>query len=390
MTSNWPPIWKANDIVFAAVTDDLFIKPSIDFIEALQHLGYNSDDIMITCVTKSCSDTLSKEGVESFLYVSDIEHRFLICEAKIAAIIHVLKSGRSIFFLDLDAFIKGDPLSFIPSLKDNMIAQYNTDTEINFGVFLVRPNDKTIDLFECMLQRYKETRAPDQNIFGDLVMREKNLTYSIFDKNQYINHMHGFDPKNKPIIVHMTCVEGFWGKRYLANLLYGDFNNPKAYHEKTLSAYYDYNNMTYAHTAFFIDKMVSLSKTFNRAIRIISDHTNILSSIFSAEKLFKHNIRIVEPTYWESYKKFNLKSDVSRKTVNVIRLDHNHTLLRNNITTADDIFVQFPNHYWVHLQNKSHVGIVPNLFLCNMYIHNEGFKGTACLSYCDGIHWFGK
>lgn len=387
MTSSWPRAWK-NDVVFMAVTDDSYLKSTMDFIESLTFLGYELDDIVITSVTVSGTEKLSKQGVKTASHVSDIcegKKGCLISESKIVAIINVLKANKIAFYLDLDVFIKSEILSFIPSSKDAMVIQYNTDQDLNFGCFIVRPDATTIDLFECMLQIYRDTRRPDQTIFSDLIMRDKNITYSIFDRSLYINRMFGIDSKSMPVVVHMTCVEGVSLKRYMASSLYGEFNNPKDYSDKTVSAHYNYKKMSFSQTVFFIEVMAKLSKMYGRVLRIIGDK-HILPRIFSAEKLSKVHVRIVEATYWESHGRFYSKP-ISRRTINVSHVVHAH---ERTLDAVDDVEVQFPEEYWLRAVNRSHESeYVADRLLCSLYVQSKGLHQQGCLKNCDGVHWFG-
>ena len=166
--------WK-NPIVFAAVADEKFISTVVAFVDTFTSFGYTKNDIIIICATQACSKKLDHHGI-----VHHVAHRrecktnlrCLISDGKISTVLWALRTGITVLFLDLDVYFKKCPLAgWEPKGDIHMYIQNNRDREeniLNFGLFIVRPSNLTIFLFDQMLSKFRlDSSIWDQKLFNE-------------------------------------------------------------------------------------------------------------------------------------------------------------------------------------------------------------------------------
>jgi hypothetical protein len=182
-----------------------------DYVDILKQYFLSTfpydDTLIINCVNKKGyfrHDSFAKE-------LEKIRTKFIIDQIKI-------NFGNIIFMIDSDVIFSGVDFknTVIHLLEINDIVFQNNTQWYNFGVFACNCNEKTLSVFEKLLEKLNsdetyfcvtlnsETKDPhDQHIVNDLV-REYNLKHDSFPITFFGGHFGTSELPNEWVLYHAT------------------------------------------------------------------------------------------------------------------------------------------------------------------------------------------
>ena len=412
LTSLWPGAWSTEKAVFLAVADSEYFYFVQNLVNSLVSMQYSVTDIVIGCTTSDCL-----KNCEHFNYrchyneipissmpqcKSQWSHtRCFVSAEKIQSTINMLSNGYVVIVVDLDVFFKKDPLSaFFPLVEFPIVSMFdspiNQPSWANFGMFIVRPCNVTVDMFIWMKREFLRTGEWDQSLYNKFISQQM-LPVQRLDNESFVNYApYGLlergvrisNQSHQAVAIHTTCVEGSYTKFYIARTMYGRVHNSKLYNgHPTVSAVLQLNSSLHE-KASFINILINISRQTDRWIRIIGSTSDHAASTFSADKLAKQNIFLVEETYWKSVTEFNSSSSPKSAEIEIISIA-NLSLQHFNQSYADidDLVIKI---------SPSLLSSVPELqwkserffgssWLCKFLRESRGKK--SCLVQCDGNHF---
>ena len=425
----WPASWQY-PVLLGTVADEHFIRSVQLFYESMLMQDFESQDLFILCTTFACSKELTKLQIPHYLsYHYDCHDKIkcLISDGKFAAIAYILQLKISFLFVDLDVYFKSFSFEQLhPTAQLDIMVQNNRNIWgyhdlYNFGLFLVRPTDDMIHLFEHLLEVYrKDTSIWDQKIFNDPFYTMKPTQHQFFNESEF--YLFGFPEfhsfKSEKIhAIHMVCIEGEITKLLFALEYFGPFTYPSLYDVSGKKAIKTRPEVTSPKTTITIkfkteytrDELVGLIgiavklwKTFPTAvqahtyIRLVGwDYYHKVLALYNPDILIEENISLVESSFWHHVQLYmnkhhptlppvvlrnttlTIKDLDSVKNWNANNLHHHHS----NHTNNEDIFLS------VH--NKSVLSLPWSMqdaekYLCKYY----DSKKMNCLGSCNGSKHF--
>ena len=415
VVAQFPIEWKKQRIILAAIADDRSFLSASHFVESLMSFGYDKRlDVLIICTHIICSNYLKRNKIRNKLISNnqcdfqpaDYQRRCLISSGKTEAIYRLLSQDVTIFFFDLDVYFVADPL--LNLALDSNIEVYAQDNEdvapnsYNFGCFLVRPTQTTLEVFSAMRDEYTValSRIWDQQLFNDHIIGERSPSLGVnraalLPKDVFF--LFGFERASRPsranlVLVHMICVEGALNKEHIASLNYGPFAMPSRYKEKkrTVLVKYDFNLGV---SDFNIMTMVVLmiANTTKRAIVLQDWHPYHMGmSYFDADALAEAGMVLLEDDYQLYYEKYNNHRNRSRS-----HESSEYTMTISNLDSIDEL----SEHRRIMHVQKLILQFDPNMFknetMKTMALENRftNFvcplhdKKALCLQTCTGSHF---
>ena len=87
--------------------------------------------------------------------------------------LYALNKGYVAIFVDLDVFIRKDPLiPFQPEDPYSIVCMFDMPPYLNFGLFVARPDDYTLGLFRWMKMEFHVKEENDQVLFNRYIQKE--------------------------------------------------------------------------------------------------------------------------------------------------------------------------------------------------------------------------
>ena len=189
------------------------------------------------------------------------------------------------------------------------------------------------------------------------------------------------------VAVHATCIEGAFTKFLVARTVCGRIYNKKMYSGMRTVSSYMHPDSTVYEKASFIDMLVNISRQTNRWIRILGSKSDNLASTFSADKLARQGIVLVEETYWDSVVEFN-RTFLPSKTV--VDMAPATVLSSLNSIQSDDLVLDISlatlnvDPKWKWDLNRP----LDQSWLCRLFAERKGaYFVNGCLMQCDGKHF---
>ena len=399
-TGHWalgPPVGR---LLFSAVIDDSYIHFAKVWIDSLEHFGYETGDILLLCVSKSCSEWCEAHSYFCMFRFNAActTKRCHVSSLKISGISTLLEYGYALFFFDLDVFLKKDPLVDVPvdgsHALISMLDRPPPNQHANFGLFLVRPNNHTIAMFRWMDKQFEATSEWDQGLYNNYISAN-GVAVAAFNSEKYVNFEVTSWDTGQVAAVHMVCIEGSYTKYFLARTVYGGFVNEDFYsgaNRSTVTASFnEVANQSLETKAAWINVLANISRHTSRWIRIIdapptdaAHPTPLVPITFSADRLAKIGVQMVEAGFWESVAMFRHGYVATRRQLVIHSTD---ALSKESLgaIAEDDLQVTINldalrDDPW--MRGASPLG---SSFLCK-YAHEN--KGKAwCLVTCDGVHF---
>ena len=405
ITSQWSGVWTTNKAVFLALADSKYFYFVTNLVDSLVSLDYSTDDVVVACVSQECMQKCDSLGYRCHFggtpcakHITWATHsRCLVSSVKIDSTLSLLSLGYVVITLDLDVFLQKDPLAaFIPEARYPLVSMFDGPEGLNFGLFMIRPCNLTVEMFTWMKQEFTNTGYFDQYLYNKFVTMN-NVAVQRLDNDLFVNYMtvrstylampHVNHTANAAAVIHTTCVEGAFTKFFIARTVCGRIYNKKFYSGLPTVSSFMHPNWTMYEKASFIDVLVNISRQTNRWIRVLGGTGDILASTFSADKLARQGIVLVEESYWDSVTEFNSSFIPSKTVVNVVPATALSSL--KSIHT-DDLVVDIspssldmdPTWKWdVHRPLKQS-------WLCTLFSERKGnYLTNGCLMQCDGKHF---
>jgi hypothetical protein len=395
-------------VVFAVIADEKYIHSIEIMLETFSSFHLTQNDVLVLSLSDASSETFSKKGIRSFRYdrfkeCSEHDTRCVVSLTKFSSILDLLELSYSVFFLDLDVFLKKFPF---PAQVDSSIDLYNQwdqpalEGSFNFGCFFLRSNSKTIQLVKHMKAEYlKNTEEWDQDIWNRFILASP-IKYSHFSPKEYFTFEYLDTPEvpasdedlQNVTLAHITCVEGSLNKFLFGRVFFQSFSTPSFYHPCHTIVTIEWKR-EYSHDQLvqLIKVAVKTAQILNRSrIRLIgwdyysatARDSKVIKSLYDSDRLFKHwNITLLENRYWENVRSFH--PDFNFKTHHLNISSHNlvevHKYQGSPHEEANDIIltVDLP----VEMSNDNHH--YSNL-LCGLY---NSTRRNWCLETCSGKHF---
>ena len=419
ITSRWTGNWSTTKAVFLGIADLEYFYFARNLVDSLVSLNYSATDVVVACISKECQHRCVSSGYRCHFIVNDLMKsdcgglsrykyisysRCLVSTVKIDSTLSLLSAGYVVVGLDLVVFLRNDPLrAFVPVESDPPLVTMFEDTGtnghyLNFGFFVVRPCNSTVEMFTWMKQEFMKTGKHDQLLYNTYVST-KNISVQRLDNELFVNYV---DTRRKyslmtgvqhthdaAVVIHTTCVEGAFTKFFIARTVFGRVFNKKFYNGMRTVSSYMHPNSTVYEKASFIDMLVNISRQTNRWIRILGSHSDILASTFSADKLARKGIFLVEASYWESVVEFNGTFIPSTTLIEVVPgtdlsllkyIQTDDLVLDISLTTFND------NPIWKWDLKRP---LNQSLWLCTLFAERKEIHpfNASCLMQCDGKHF---
>jgi hypothetical protein len=391
--------WSQYPLVFSAIVDERYLHPAEVFVESLLTLGYGLSDLLLICASLACSHHLTEKQIPHVLFrntrcgtePNHVDIRCAISDAKLAATASLLKAGISVFLFDLDVYFKADPLSFALASETLLYAQENdlndANNRLNFGMFLVRPNNITANMFADMTNKFRLTNAWDQKLFNDFV-RDIKLPSVILHRIPNFGFgfdYYQFDPANMTV-VHMVCVEGAENKLLLARELFGPFATPQ-YYRKHRTLTWAYDGRGFGEVQLIVGMLTTIAQATKRALRITNwSRYREVVSLFDADTLLRDDhVYMVEEKYWMyAMQAFpDLASNFTMQLMNISNHDDVQRMVNSNndsrLAAAHDLNIKFLEVYTIDPFPWPNQG----KYLCYYATHKKHW----CLRTCQGNHF---
>ena len=128
------------------------------------------------CSADACYHRCQPLGYECLLYENPVcnnNTRCLVGDTKIETMLYALNKGYVAIFVDLDVFIRKDPLiPFQPEDPYSIVCMFDMPPYLNFGLFVARPDDYTLGLFRWMKMEFHVKEENDQVLFNRYIQKE--------------------------------------------------------------------------------------------------------------------------------------------------------------------------------------------------------------------------
>lgn len=389
--SSFPSKWQA-PILFGAIADEKYLLEVDLFYQALLSFGYTKYDILLVCASELCSEVLQKKGIYHVVFI-DLgcghgEVRCLIGDAKNAAVYFLLQYNISVFFFDLDVYLKKSPLSLVPKDEFLMYIQDNVEqvayNRLNFGVFLTRAHPDTIKLFATLIQKIRTTHRWDQDLFNAYVL-EYHVAHQLLPRAQYFAFEADFPnfDINNMVLTHMICVEGSKNKLIIGKTLFGPYSTPHEYRPQQRTLTYVYDHRGIVELQLEIGMLIDMIKQTQRLLRVVYPRYGEGLSLFDADALFRVNVTLVEPNFWKNVHFFNPNFTQTETKMQVYNYKDAMKVIQSNndssIRNVHDLIVEFKEVFridpfpWPNNPN----------YVCARLARKK--NGYSCMATCQGL-----
>ena len=213
ISQQWSHNWATDRAVFVTVADSHYFYFVQNLIDSITTFNYTEEDMVVGCSSVACYHRCQPLGYECLLFENPIcnnNTRCLVGDAKIETMLYALTKGYVAIFVDLDVFIRKDPLlPFKPEDPYSVVCMFDIPPYLNFGLFVARPDDHTFGLFRWMQMEFHVKEENDQVLFNRYIQRE-HVPVQRLDDFLYVNYMVIGTSLSVPdvVAVHTTCVEG--------------------------------------------------------------------------------------------------------------------------------------------------------------------------------------
>ena len=382
-------------------------------VATLEMLGRSRRDFIVGCIDDACAVACAAASLEFLPNGFGGDLSFRIASIKFYAILTVLQRGEAVLSFDVDVFFFQDPVRDFPlrQLLTNHSSPYDAVVQLdefptkrhprlNFGFFAARPTIEMQTLFRDLWAKYNRTagRIWDQQLFNEAFGHLKNV--GLLPLERYRNfmldvsgHEGPADPcpphlcpspgqsetRAMPVCAHMTCVDGVANKELMARSAYGsaDVGGYYSTPRKTISL------LDHEAVAWAAEWLVSLAATLDRAVRPSEWVTNL-----SPDKLARHNVSMVEPSYWENVRRY--RPGYSRTTSVVVLNQSSYERMAQQgmaiaMRSVDEITLMVPSD----LLREKEYRTAAFAYMCTSQVHPGKHKPLAtwrkspCLQWCD-------
>jgi len=383
------------------LADDAYARNLVAFVDNLLQLDVPRSEILVGCLSSSCLQTCEKKNILSMSFTSamvpNVSHVQL---SKTRMISGQLRSGHSVYFFDLDVVLYDKPGSMLRvsglSAHYEIIAQTDGHGSVNYGLFFVRPADRTIDLFKFMEEGQLKHGTWDQELFNWYIKEHMQNETFVLPSSAYVNMMLGVDLADVKNIkaAHATCVEGPETKKFAINYLFG---NPRQNTRiRTISASVSLDDLGDSEIlSMFLKLLAVVAKRTDRVIRLRQDtdlpskdniyNVRSMFRVVSADRLGRYGVQIEDPRLWtRSGRRPTQKSAI---LTGADFLDVLDSLMADHET--EEIELHMPTHNTESMENVlkrvvRHVG--EDEMLSANFSCSEMGKVGSCLHICDGKH----
>ena len=176
ISQQWSHNWATDRAVFVTVSDSHYFYFVQNLMDSIITFNYTAEDMVVGCSSSACYHRCQPLGYECLLYENPVcnnQTRCLVGDAKIETMLYALDKGYVAIFVDLDVFIRKDPLiPFQPEDPYSIVCMFDIHPYLNFGLFVARPDDYTLGLFRWMKLEFHVKEENDQVLFNRYIQKE--------------------------------------------------------------------------------------------------------------------------------------------------------------------------------------------------------------------------